>query len=111
MSEKIINIEERMLHKTGPALCSACGKTWIFTAPVETNLLECPSCGKMEGGEIKSRYTIGFWDGCVSAHENARSIIAKCRWFPGKKKLLNKIKEESLQHHAKSIKELDKYDN
>lgn len=103
MSEKVINIEERMPHKTGPALCSACGKTWIFTAPIKTMTLECPNCGKMTGGEQEMKEESEKYDFYLKDLQQHRAWVAE-----GMHYIIREIATRSHNHDDSKMSEIER---
>ncbi len=48
----LINIESRLPHCSGNAICFDCNHEWIAVAPTVTTWLQCPSC-KLTRGRFK----------------------------------------------------------
>jgi len=47
---KIIDLQNKMPHVSGPAVCVACGHEWTAVAPSgRFDELECGNCGLMKG--------------------------------------------------------------
>lgn len=50
--QKIIKFPEpEKPHKTGKAVCLACGNEWVAVSPIGTVWLECPECKTVKGLE------------------------------------------------------------
>lgn len=52
---EVIDLDARRAHYSGPACCTKCDREWVAVAPLGTDALECPSCGKMAGVKFSAR--------------------------------------------------------